>query len=358
MAEWDSVRKDIDCIDNRILELLNERAELVIQVGRLKKEVNANFHVLDREEKIYQRLMEINSGSFPEKAIRYVFREIISASLSLEHPLKIAYLGPEATFTHLAAIQQFGQSANFVKVKNISDIFEEVERERADYGVVPVENSTEGTIYQTLDMFLDSDLKISAEILLKVSHHFLSKNDHIDNIKKIYSHPQAIAQCGNWIANNLPNIPLEETSSTALAAHMAARDPSSGAIAGELAAPLYNLKVLKKNIETHAGNITRFWVLGTTMPGRSGKNKTSIMFSIQDSAGALFEVLKPFSHHKINLTKIESRPYRKKPWKYVFFVDMEGHLLDKNISEALEDLTKKSLFLKILGSYPGRSSPN
>lgn len=350
--EIKELRSKIDQIDNQILDLLNERAKLVIKVGKLKKESNYDIHLLDRECEIYERLIKRNPGPFPTEAIRDVFREILSASLSLEKTLKVIYLGPEATFCHIASIQQFGHSAKFYPAQGLADIFDEVEKGRMDYGVVPIENSTEGVVNLTLDLFIDSPLKICAEILLRVSHHLLSKSGKIEDIKKVYSHPQAIPQCRNWLAMNLPHVPVKEVYSTAKAAQYAAEDPNVAAIASEFAAKHYNLRIVRRNIEDITQNFTKFWVIGKKSPGRTGNDKTSIMVSLKDGVGALYHMLEPFANHNINLTKIESRPFKKRPWEYIFFIDIEGHIHDKNVAEALKEVEKKSQFHKVLGSYP------
>ena len=352
MADLGKLRKNIDAIDDSILELLNKRAELVKEVGKVKTHGKSEFYVPNREKEIYDRLTRNNNGPFSNESIRAIFREIISASLSLEHPLKIAFLGPQATFTHLACIQQFGLSADFVPVKSIADVFEEVERNGANYGVVPIENSTEGIITHTLDMFVDSNLQIVAEVMLEISHSLLSKGGNIEDIKKVYSHPQAIAQCRNWLAKNLPNVPVMETASTALAAQMVAGDPEAAAIASEFAANIYDLKIVKKRIEDNVNNFTRFLVIGKKSPDRSGSDKTSVMFAVKDEAGALYRMLEPFSEHNINLTKIESRPMKTRAWEYLFFLDMEGHISEPHVKEAIDQLSKICLFVKVLGSYP------
>lgn len=354
--DLEHLRKKIDQINAEILDLLNKRASVVLEVGRVKKKAKSDYHVLDREHKIYQQLAKINKGPFPSSAIRPVFREIISASLSLEHEIRVAYLGPEATFCHIAAIQQFGQSATFVQSRSLRDVFNMVERGETDYGVVPIENTTEGVVNPTLDMFIESQLKISAEILLGVSHHLLSKNGKLKGIKEIYSHSQAIAQCSNWLEQNVPDIPVLEIFSTAKAAESAAKNPKIAAIAGEFAAKFYGLKPIFRNIEDNPKNFTRFWVIGKKSPGSTGEDKTSVMLSVKDGVGALHKTLKPFSTHKINLAKIESRPFRPRPWEYLFFIDLEGHINDKNVSRALDEVKDTAQFLKILGSYPKSES--
>jgi chorismate mutase/prephenate dehydratase len=346
------LRRQIDTIDDQILELLNRRAGVVIEVGRAKAGEQKEFYVPSREQAIYERLTAASAGPFPKEAIRRVFREIISASLSLEQPMKVAFLGPQATFTHVAAMQQFGFSAQLVPQKSIPAVFDEVLRGRAHYGVVPVENSTEGVVSHTLDMFMESDLKINAEILLGISHDLLSRSGRLEEVRKVVSHPQALAQCRKWLEENLPDIPLVDVASTALAAQMAAEDETAAAVASEMAATLYGLQVLKPKIEDNPNNFTRFLVIGTKTPERTGRDKTSVMFSTKDEPGILYRMLEPFSKRGINLSKIESRPMKKKAWEYIFFLDMEGHIAEEGVSAAIEELRGYCQFLKVLGSYP------
>ena len=354
--DLDRLRKEIDLINGEILELLNRRAALAMEVGRVKRRIKSDYHVLDREHMIYQKLEKNNTGPFPNSAIRPVFREIISASLSLEHELRVAYLGPEATFCHIAAVRQFGQSATFIQSRSLRDVFNMVERGDSDYGVVPIENTTEGVVNPTLDMFIDSSLKISAEILLGVSHHLLSRRGTLKGIREIHSHSQAIAQCSNWLERNVPGIPVVAILSTAQAAQTAAKNPRIAAIAGECAAAFYNLKTIYRNIEDNRKNFTRFWVIGKKSTGSTGEDKTSVMLSIKDGVGALHTTLKPFARHKISLTKIESRPFRERPWEYIFFIDFEGHTNDPSVRKALSEVEHTVQFLKILGSYPKSES--
>ncbi|MEJ2201133.1 MAG: prephenate dehydratase, partial [Desulfuromonadaceae bacterium] len=325
---------------------------VVIEVGKAKANKSKEFYVPSRERAIYERLTANNPGPFPSEAIRKVFREIISASLSLEEPMKIAFLGPQGTFTHAAAMQQFGLSAQVVSQKSIPAVFEEVERGRVPYGVVPVENSTEGVVSHTLDMFMESDLQINAEILLSISHFLLSRKGRMEDIKKVISHPQPLAQCRRWLAENLPDVPLVDVGSTALAAQMVLEDDSAAAIASEMAASLYDLQVVKARIEDNPNNFTRFLVIGRKAPARSGRDKTSLMFSIKDQPGILHRMLEPFSKRSINLSKIESRPMKKKAWEYVFFLDIEGHMAEEPVAGAVEELRNYCQFLKVLGSYP------
>ena len=347
-----ALREQIDAIDDQMLALLNKRASHVLEIGHIKKRGDRQFLVLEREESIYQRLVALNQGPFPSSAIRPIFREIMSASLSLEKTLQIACLGPEATFSHIAAIQQFGQAVNFTFTRGVPDIFDEVERGRADYGVVPIENSTEGVVNLTLDMFIESPLQICSEVMLAISQCLLSTELKLDDIKVVYSHPQPIAQCYNWLAKHMPHADIKETFSTAIAAQMAKTEPGSAAIASEFAAKAHEVPILRQRIEDNAQNYTRFWIIGQQSPGRTGSDKTSIMFSIKDGVGALHEILKPFSTHAINMTKIESRPFRKKPWEYIFFIDIEGHQQDNPIRCALDEVAASAQFMKVLGSYP------
>jgi chorismate mutase/prephenate dehydratase len=346
------LRQEIDAADDRILELLNSRATLVIDVGRLKSVKKDEFHVPSREREIYERLAAHNRGPFPNEAIKSVFREIISASLALEAPMKVAFFGPKATFTHLAAMQQFGLSAELVPQKAIPAVFEEVGKGRAKYGVVPVENSTEGMVSHTLDMFMESDLKINAEVLLEIHHYLLSRTGRPEDIKKVYSHPQPIAQCRDWLAENLPNIPVVDVASTAVAAQIVSEDYTAAAIASELAASMYDLKIVRERIEDQVNNFTRFLVIGKKLTEMSGDDKTSLMFSVKDEVGILYRMLEPFAKRGINLSKIESRPLKKKAWEYIFFLDLMGHIADPVIAEAVQELKQCCQFVKVLGSYP------
>ncbi|MEK6545441.1 MAG: prephenate dehydratase [Nitrospinota bacterium] len=352
MGKINYLRKKIDRIDKDILKLLNIRAEIAILIGEEKSRVKSNFHVPDREREIIEHLTRINRGPFPNDSLKSVYREILSATLSLERPLTISYLGPEATFTHLAAINQFGSSAVYVPMDRLDIIFSEVEAGRTDYGVVPIENSMEGVVTYTLDLFMDSNVNICGEILLEINHYLMSNCKNIRDIKKIYSHPQPLAQCRLWLEKNLPGISYHDAPSTAKAAKMAAGEKKAAAIASEAAAGLYGLNILAKKIEDNRDNYTRFLIIGKTKRKKSGNDKTSILVSIKDRVGALSHLLDPFAKNKINLTKIESRPLRKRAWEYVFYIDFEGHIEDKGVMRTIEKLKKEVLFLKTLGSYP------
>jgi chorismate mutase / prephenate dehydratase len=347
----DEIRLKIDQLDAHILKLMNDRAELAVKIGKLKKENNIRPHAPDRELEIIRKIKSRNNGPLSGEAVKRIFREIMSACLALQKPPSVAYFGPEATFTHLAAMEKFGGSAVFVPVKSIGDVFREVEKTRCDYGVVPVENSIEGMVNYTIDMFVDSDLKICGEIALLINQHLLSKSAPED-IKILYSHPQAFAQCRLWIETNMPRCRLVEVGSTSEAAKMAASDKSAGAIAGMAASKMYNLPVKSANIEDAQGNMTRFLIVSKKHSERTGNDKSSVMFSVKDRIGALYDMLKPFKKHKINLTKIESRPSKKKAWDYFFFVDMKGHIEDRNVASALKEIEDNCVMFKFLGSYP------
>jgi chorismate mutase/prephenate dehydratase len=325
------IRQRIDGIDSEILRLLNRRAELVLEVGRLKAEQNLDFHVPQREEEIYARLSAEHTGPFPAQAVRPVFREVISACLSLEHPLRVAYLGPRATFCHLAAMERFGLSAQLLAMRNIAEVFAEVEKGNADFGVAPVENSTEGVVSHTLDMFVDSPLLICGEVVVEAALHLLSKAPTLAEVRKIYSHPHGLAESRKWLERNAAQVPVVETSSTGAAAE---------------------ITVLHRRIEDHPNNLTRFLVIGKKSAPPTAEDKTSILFSIKDRVGALHRMLLPFAERRINLTKIESRPSKKKVWEYVFYVDFEGHASEPRAQEALARLQEDCIFLKVLGSYP------
>jgi chorismate mutase / prephenate dehydratase len=346
------LRAEIDAIDDRILELLNLRAKAAIEVGSIKTERNLKFYVPEREVEILRRLTAVNTGPFPNEGLKAIYREIISASLALEKPLSVAFLGPQATFTHLACLKHFGESAVYVPQINLSGVFDAVERHAADFGVVPIENSSEGIVSNTLDMFVDHNLLICGEILVEVAHDLLNVTGDIDHVKKVYSHPHAIAQCRGWLEAHLREVPVFDVESTARAAELAADDPGAAAIAGEAAAKIYGLTAIRKRIQDNTNNFTRFIILGKQASAPTGDDKTSILFSARDEVGALYLMLQPFANHNVNLTKIESRPVKRKAWEYIFFLDMAGHLSDEPIAKALDELKSRAQFIKVLGSYP------
>lgn len=352
MEELDKHRQNIDDIDKKILELLNNRAKEAIAVGEIKKAAGQPLYVPSREKKVFERLTGMNVGPFPNDALRSVYREIISASLSLEEVQKVGYFGPEGTFTNMAAIKQFGLSATLIPIRNIPEVFESVERGRIAFGVVPVENSLEGVVNHTLDTFTNSSLKISGEIFLEISHNLMNKSGKMEDIKEIYSHYQALGQCRKWLIDNCPNIPIHEIDSTAKAAELASKDENIAAISGEMAQLKYNLRVVEKSIEDNPNNFTRFLIIGNYEPLPTGNDKTSVVFSVAHKAGSLYEALAILADAGINMTKIESRPSRQKAWEYVFFVDVEGHMADNKLKTALDSLSGHTSFFKVLGSYP------
>ncbi len=346
-----NLRKKIDNIDKQITDLLNLRSRVTLDVAGLKRKSGQSIYSPDREREVLRKIASANKGPLDEKALEAIYREIMSSSLSLEKSLKIAYLGPEATFSHLAALKRFGSQVDYVACNTISDVFAEVEKDTADYGVVPIENSIEGIVTHTLDMFVDSDLKICAQIILDVSHNLLA-NCPKGKIKRVYSNPQVLAQCRIWLQENLPNAEKIEVSSTTRAAQIANKEKYSACVASLLAAKVYKLKIIASSIEDSPHNITRFLVVGKTDVDATGSDKTSILFSIRDRVGALHDMLLPFKKYRINLTKIESRPSKRKAWDYYFFVDLEGHHQTPRVKKALLELERKCTFLKILGSYP------
>jgi chorismate mutase/prephenate dehydratase len=345
-------RKAIDKLDAQIVKLLNERTQHVLQIGEIKIKAGEAIYVPHRERVILQRICKLNEGPIKDDSLRAIYREIMSSALSLEKSMTIAYLGPEATFTHQAAIQKFGASLRYADQKTIADIFTEVAKNRADYGVVPVENSTEGVVTHTLDMFIDSNLQIVAQIILPIQY-CLAGGARFKEAQRLYAHPQALAQCRTWVQRHLPQAEMIESSSNARAAEQVAQiGHNAVAITGLLAAEKYHLKILERNIQDFTENATRFLVLGRQCGPATGSDRTSIMFSIADQVGALYRALAPFRRYKLNMTKIESRPSKRKAWEYFFFVDCDGHMTDPKVARALTHLKEVCNFVKVLGSYP------
>jgi len=350
--ELKELRKQIDEVDTQIVELLKKRIELAKKIGEIKKSIGTQPFDLGREKEVLKKILSLNQGIFPEDTLRVIYSEIIKACRSAQQKIKVAYLGPEATFSHIAALNYFGTSAELIPVETILDVFEEVSSERVNFGVVPIENSIEGVVATTLDAIYEYGLKVCGEIYESISHHLMNQTGKLEDIKKILSHPQAIAQCRKWLRKKLPSIPIETVPSTAFAAKWAAVDEKVGAIASLMAAKLYHLQIVAKNIEDIRGNSTRFWIIGKQEVEPTGNDKTSLIFSVADKPGALFEVLKCFAERGINLTKIESRPSKNEPWKYIFFLDCEGHVKDENIRLCLEEMQNYCLQVVWLGSYP------
>jgi chorismate mutase/prephenate dehydratase len=374
-------RKAIDQFDAQIVKLLNERTRHVLAIGEIKLKAGEEIYAPHRERAVFDRVCGHNAGPITNDQLRAIYREIMSSALALEKTMTIAYFGPEATFTHQAAIQKFGSSLNYSAQKTIGDVFAEVAKKSADYGVVPVENSTEGVVTHTLDMFVDSDLKIVSQIVLPISFCLAatSADLKLHEIQKLFIHPQALGQCRSWIQKHLPNAEILETSSNARSAEQAAEqvmyhDKLKGvpfelrkglskkakkflknnvaSITGELAAEKYGLKVLAKDVQDKAVNVTRFLVLGRTCSPPTGNDRTSLMISVADKSGALHEAIAAFRKFKINMTKIESRPSKRKAWEYFFFIDCDGHFQDAKVAKAIQLLGTHCNFVKILGSYP------
>ena len=344
-------RQAIDKLDAQLIKLLNERTRHVLAIGEIKMKAGQEIYAPHRERAVLNRVCRLNQGPITNESLQAIYREIMSSALSLEKSMKIAYLGPEATFTHQAAIRRFGASLRYSSQKTIADVFTEVSKNRADYGVVPVENSTEGVVTHTLDMFVDSDLKIVAQIVLPVQHCLLS-NSPRSQIKKLFAHPQSLGQCRVWVQTNLPRVEIIETSSNARSAEFAAKEAGTAAIAGILAAEKYDLDVLEYDIQDNAANATRFLVLGRQCSPPTGKDRTSIMVSVTDKVGALHSALAAFRRYRINMTKIESRPSKRKAWEYFFFIDFDGHVEESKVENALKHLADHCNFVKVLGSFP------
>lgn len=348
------IRKQIDSLDEQIQTLINERAKCAQEVAEVKQASGdkARFYRPEREADILRTVQERNTGPLSNEEIARLFREIISACLALEEVLKIAFLGPEGTFTQAAALKHFGHSVETVSLTAIDEVFHEVESGAANYGVVPVENSTEGVISHTIDMFMHTSLKICGEVELRIHHHLMSAASDTSAIKKVYSHQQSLGQCRRWLDANLPHAELVAVSSNAEAAKLAATDPASAAIASDTAAEIYKLNTLSANIEDETDNTTRFLIIGQQLVEPSRADKTSLLLSADNSTGALQRLLAPLSSNGISLTRIESRPSRRGMWDYVFFIDIEGHADDEVVAKALTELEQETSLFKILGSYP------
>ena len=353
-SRLDQLRKQIDALDEQLQSLLNERAECAQQVAEAKRDNgdDAGFYRPEREAEVLRRIRERNTGPLPDDEVVRLFREIMSACLALEQPLTIAYLGPQGTYSQAAALKHFGHSVKLRSLAAIDEIFREVEAGSADYGVVPVENSSEGVISHTLDMFIRSPLKICGDVELRIHHQLLATGNSLDSIKSVRAHQQSLAQCREWLDANLPGVERVAVSSNAEAARQAAEDSHCAAIASDVAAEMYGLSILAQNIEDDPNNTTRFLIVGQHKVGPTGRDKTSLMVAVHNRAGALYSLLEPISRHGVSMTRIESRPSRVSKWDYVFFVDVEGHAQDDNVAAALDELAEKASLLKVLGSYP------
>ncbi len=350
-ASLESLRGQIDALDTRIVQLLNDRARIAQQIGEIKRKTNTGVYHPDRESQVYRRIASENKGPLPNASLTAIYRELMACSRALERPFRVSYLGPLGTFSYVAARKNFGPSVDYMPQRTIEAVFREVAMNRVDYGLVPVENSTEGGIRETLQMFLEFDVKVCAELVLPIHHSLLSSSPE-ESIQKIYSKPQVFLQCKNWLSNHFAQAELLEVGSTTEAARLAQKEANSAAVAHEEVAELYNLNVLYKNIEDNPANITRFFILGEGYPGPSGQDKTAIMCYIKNQVGALYGLLNPFKKYCINLTSIESLPSRKKTWDYSFYIEFEGHVSEPKVSKALNKVKKRCLELKVLGSFP------
>ena len=352
MTEKENLRRQIDALDEELLSLLNQRQSLAQTIGRIKNQEGARTLDFRREEEVVAHLLHLNPGPLSHTAIRNIFREIISAAREIQTPLGVAFLGPEATFSHLAALKKFGYASRFGPMATIQEVFAEVEKNKFHYGVVPIENSTEGVVNDTLDLFAETPLKICGEIYLEVSHELVSKSGQRQDIEVIYTHPQAHGQCRRWLATHLPEIPVLEVASTGVAAQKASKNPNSAAIASAFAAPLYDLRLVEARIEDHSGNVTHFFVIGPDLPGPTGHDKTSIIFAVDNIPGALYKTLRPLADRTLNMTRIVSRPVKTEAWRYLFYVDLDGHQAEPEVHQALNEIEHLSAHFKLLGSFP------
>lgn len=347
----EELRTRIDAVDDRVLEALRERAELVEEVGRIKARTGEPYYAPEREEDLLRRLAASNKSRLPESSVRAIYREVLSSMRALEQAITVAYLGPSATFSHQAAVRHFGSAVRCQPERTIAEVFEAVERGRADFGVVPVENSQEGAVNATLDRLMETSTHICAQVFLPVELHLLGRGT-TDGVRRIFSHPQPFGQCRRWLAEHLPEAECVEVSSTAKAAEMASSSSEAAAIAGEMAAEEFGLPVLARSIQDAASNVTRFFVIGRQSARPSRGDKTSVMFAVKDQPGALGRALEPFEKAGISLSRIESRPSKKRPWEYYFFADFSGHAAEPTVARALGELEEVCSFTKILGSYP------
>lgn len=349
-----ALREQIDGVDRQILALISERARCAQQVGAIKQASGAtgNFYRPEREAQVLRRVIESNQGPLSSEEMARLFREIMSACLALEEPLKIAFLGPEGTFTQAAALKHFGQSIHSIPLRAIDEVFREVEAGSADYGVVPVENSTEGVVNHTLDMFLQSPLRICGEVQMRINHHLITCATELTAIRRIYSHRQSLAQCREWLDANMPRVEQIEVNSNGEAALRVRDELDAAAIAGQCAADIYQLPTLVRNIEDEPNNTTRFLIIGSQPIMPSGDDKTALLVASLNRPGALFNLLEPLARNNVSMSRIESRPSRRGMWDYVFFIDLDGHAQDESVAKALAELREQASLFRVLGSYP------
>jgi chorismate mutase/prephenate dehydratase len=351
LPSTEALRRAIDRVDGELIALLNRRAELAREIGEVKRARGEVMFDPARQRQVLRHLRAHSKGPFPAEQLGRIWTEIMGACLSLETPLRIGYLGPEASFSHLAALHEFGHAVDLRPLLSIADIFHAVEADHLDHGVVPIENSTEGIVTFTMDKFLDSRLEICSELQLRIHLSLLSKTA-IPKIRRVYSHPQPFRQCHRWLRENLPQAKLVEVSSTTKGAELAARSRVAASIGSEVAAEKYGLTVLARGIEDDPDNTTRFLVIGKQHPGPTGRDKTSIMFTLRDKPGALVDALLPLQRRKINMSNIDVRPSHRRAFDYVFFIDLEGHIADPQIAEAITEMKEHCVLTRVLGSYP------
>jgi chorismate mutase/prephenate dehydratase len=356
LRNLEDCRRRIDELDRELLRLLSDRARISLRVGELKAGDDAPIYVPDREAKVFENLEQLNEGPLADEALRHIWTEILSASRDLQRRLRVAFLEPVGTFSHEAARRRFGSMTEFVPCRTIPEVFQATARRDADYGVVPIENSTEGGVSFTLDTFVESDLKVCAEIELLVTHNLASRGS-LETIDTVYSQPVALAQCRRWLSGNLPRAQIVEVTSTARAVEMAAK-PNEAGIGSELAAEVYGVPIVARHIEDNRNNVTRFLVIGDHVAPRTGRDKTSVVFGVRHRAGALHEALRIFAQHGLNLTRIESRPSKREVWEYVFFLDFQSHKDDEPAQRALDELKDVAIFVKVLGSWPDEGRPS
>lgn len=356
-VDMEALREQIDQIDTKIVELLSRRANVVVEVGKLKNADQEPIYAPDREKQVLDRVRELNRGPLSNHCLEAIYRELMSGSIALERPQKIAYLGPEGSFSHLAATAKFGASVEYEPVLDIRTVFHEVARGHADFGLVPIENSIGGGVVDTLDAFIESNVQICAEVIRTIRHNLLA-NCAQETITKIYSKPEVFSQCRSWLAGAMPGIDTVPVASTSRAAELASEEEAVGAIGSVLAARLYGLKVVSADIEDNPNNVTRFFVIGREPAKRTGDDKTALMFTTSHQAGALVEVLNIFARSGINLTNIDTRPSKKRHWEYYFFLDAEGHIDNENMQTATQDARRHCLQLEVLGSFPRATEIN
>ena len=347
----EKLRTRIDAIDEELVRLLNERTALAAEIGRVKIQRGNEVYAPTREREVLDHVAAVNRGPLDRQALGAIYREIMSAALALESAVKVAYLGPPFTYTHKAARDKFGSSVEYVACETIADVFDVVHKRKASYGVVPVENSTEGAVTNTLDKFVDSPLKICAEVYMPISICLVSRGDR-RGVRRIYSKQEVFGQCRQWLQREMPGVELMPAASTAKAAELAAGEDGAAALASSLAAESYGLTVLDRDVQDFVGNMTRFLVIGQSYAERTGRDKTSVFFSIKHEPGSLYGALSSFRTHGLNMTRIESRPSKSRAWEYYFFVDVEGHVKDEAVANALADMSTQCVFMTVMGSYP------